>query len=331
MDDNASATTADTRYMRRALQLARLGGGHVSPNPMVGAVVTARGRIIGEGWHRRWGQGHAEVNALASVRPEDLHLLPEATVYVTLEPCSHYGKTPPCAKLLVDRGVRRVVVGAPDPNPLVSGRGVRMLREAGIEVDEGLLRDECEALNVRFMTAQRLGRPHITLKWAQSADGFMAAPGPQGRNVPVSFSTPLTALDVHRLRSLSDAIMVGTDTVIADNPRLDTRLWPGRSPRPVLFSSGRLPADAAVMQRDPLLLDPSLPLADNMSLLWSRHGISSLLVEGGPTLLRSFLDAGLYDRIRVETSPLVLGTGLPAPDIRDGSAGTGRRPDPLPG
>ncbi len=309
-----SATATDSAMMHRALQLARLGAGHVSPNPMVGAVITAAdGRIIGEGWHRRYGSGHAEVNAVASVSETDRHLLPESTIYVTLEPCSHYGKTPPCAKLLIDNHLRRVVIGASDPNPLVSGRGVRMLREAGIEVTEGVLADECRALNSRFMTAQILGRPHITLKWAQSADGYMAATDNDGKPYPVQFSTPVTALDVHRLRAVSDAIMVGTETLLADNPSLNTRLWPGSSPRPVLFKSERLPHYATVMQRNPILLDPNRPLEDNMHSLWTDYGISSLIVEGGPTLLRSFIEAGLYDRIRVETSDKILGSGIMAP------------------
>lgn len=309
-----SAIATDSAMMHRALQLARLGAGHVSPNPMVGAVIIASdGRIIGEGWHRRYGSGHAEVNAVASVSEADRHLLPEATIYVTLEPCSHYGKTPPCAKLLIDNRLRRVVVGAPDPNPLVSGRGVRMLREAGIEVTEGVLADECRALNSRFMTAQTHGRPHITLKWAQSADGYMATIDSDGKPRPVGLSTPVTSLDVHRLRSVSDGIMVGTNTVLTDNPRLNTRLWPGRSPRPVLFASDRLPHDAAIMQRDPILLDPTVPLTDNIRSLWSDYGISSLMVEGGPALLCSFIETGLYDRIRVEISDIILGTGVKAP------------------
>ena len=167
-------SAADRVYMARALQLARAGRGHVSPNPMVGAViVSADGRIIGEGWHRRFGQGHAEVNAVASVAEADRPLLHSATIYVTLEPCSHYGKTPPCAKLLIDCGIGRVVIASGDPNPKVSGRGVAMLREAGIEVAEGLMADEARALNRPFMTAHTLRRPFVTLKWAQSADGFM--------------------------------------------------------------------------------------------------------------------------------------------------------------
>ena len=160
--------------MARALQLARGGEGFVSPNPMVGAVVTARGRIIGEGFHRAFGGPHAEVNAIASVAEADRHLLREATIYVTLEPCSHYGKTPPCARLIIDTGIPRVVTGAPDPNPKVSGRGIRMLREAGIDVTEGVMLKECLDINRRFMTAQRLRRPYIQLKWAQTADGFIA-------------------------------------------------------------------------------------------------------------------------------------------------------------
>ena len=184
--------TVDERYMRRALQLAARGMGNTSPNPMVGAMIVAPdGRIIGEGYHRRCGEGHAEVNAVASVTAADLPLLPESTMYVTLEPCSHYGKTPPCARLIIDRGIRRVVVGAADPFPEVSGRGIAMLREAGVEVTEGVLADESRRLNCRFMTAHSQGRPWVTLKWAQSADRYIDSDRPDGR--PERFSTPLTS------------------------------------------------------------------------------------------------------------------------------------------
>ena len=166
----------DEYWMRRALQLAANGAGHLSPNPMVGAVIVgAEGRILGEGWHRKYGGPHAEVQAFLNVRPEDEPLLRDATIYVTLEPCSHYGKTPPCALLLVNKGIRRAVIGCGDPNPKVAGRGIRILREAGIEVTENVLRDECMALNKRFMTTHIKRRPWILLKWAQSADGFIAA------------------------------------------------------------------------------------------------------------------------------------------------------------
>lgn len=313
----------DRRLMRRALQLALNGAGHVSPNPMVGAViVSADGRIIGQGWHRRYGGPHAEVQAFRNVRPEDEPLLRQATMYVTLEPCSHYGKTPPCAMLLVDKGIRRAVIGCGDPNPKVSGRGMAILRDAGIEVTENVLHDECMALNKRFMTAQTLRRPWIMLKWAESADGFMARCNPrfipgttQTRYLPVQLSTPAGSVLMHRERAMSDAILVGTGTLIADNPSLTTRLWPGNSPRPVIFRSCRLPDTLKVYERDPIILDPTLPLQENMHLLTERHGITSLMVEGGATMLQSFVNAGLYDEIRIEKADFLLGNGLEAPKI----------------
>lgn len=288
--------------MSRALRLAALGAGHVSPNPMVGAVIVAPdGRIIGEGYHRRFGEGHAEVNAMNSVRPQDGPLIHEATIYVTLEPCSHYGKTPPCAEMLCRKGVRRCVVGITDPNPKVAGRGIAMMRDAGIEVTVGVLEQECRAINVRFLTAQTLRRPWILLKWAETADGKMARPD----GTPISISSPLTRTLMHRERSMCDAIMVGTGTLLHDNPRLDTRLWPGKSPRPVIFDSPRICVPEVrerlhVFRRDPIILDAALPLSENMSLLFSRHGVTSLMVEGGRRLIDSFLEAGLHDRIRVE-------------------------------
>lgn len=280
-------------FMRRALQLARGGEGRVAPNPMVGAVVVARDRIIGEGFHRTYGGPHAEVNAIASVTEADLPLLREATVYVTLEPCSHYGKTPPCALLLVEKGVKRVVIGAPDPNPLVAGRGVSMLREAGIEVTEGVLLDECMAINRRFMTFHSLHRPWILLKWAQSADGFMAAIDEAGNPRPVTFSNPLSSVWMHRERAGVQAIMVGSHTILTDHPRLDVRLWAGNNPEKIGCPHG-------------------LDLHQLMDDL-TRRGITSLMVEGGPTLLASFIREGLYDEIRIETAPATLGKGLRAP------------------
>ncbi len=309
--------------MRRALQLAANGAGHVSPNPMVGAVIVgAEGRILGEGWHRKYGGPHAEVQAFLNVRPEDEPLLRDATIYVTLEPCSHYGKTPPCALLLVNKGIRRAVIGCGDPNPKVAGRGIRILREAGIEVTENVLRDECMALNKRFMTTHIKHRPWILLKWAQSADGFIAAPNPglvsadgTPAYLPVKLSCPVGAVLMHRERAMVDAILAGTDTLIADNPSLTSRLWPGNSPHPVIFRSNRLPSGLNVFARDPIILDPSLPLEENMHLLFADHGVTSLMVEGGASLLQSFIDAGLYDEIRVEKSNKWLSEGLKAPEI----------------
>lgn len=290
----------DERYMRRALQLARCGMGGASPNPMVGAVITDNhGHIIGEGYHRRCGEGHAEVNAVASVK--DKSRLADSTIYVTLEPCSHYGKTPPCAKLIIDSGIPRVVVGCLDPFAQVSGRGIAMLRDAGIEVITGMLERECRELNRRFMTAHTLHRPFVTLKWAQSADGYMD----RRRNVgetPQKFSDMLGSTLVHRLRSLHDAITVGTGTVLADRPRLDVRYWPGgRAPRKIINDRSGHIADY-----DAELLSE----ADMETFLHRMYadGVTSLLVEGGPTLLRSFIDSGLWDDIRIEVSPEALGS-----------------------
>lgn len=282
-------------YMRRALQLARGGEGRTAPNPMVGAVVVARGRIIGEGFHRTYGGPHAEVNAIRSVKEADRPLLAEATIYVTLEPCSHYGKTPPCSKLIIDTGIPRVVVGAPDPNPLVAGRGIRMLREAGVEVEEGVLLDECLEINKRFMTAHTLPRPWIQLKFAQSADGFIAALDEEGNPHPVKLSNTLSAVWMHRERALAEAIMVGNNTLRIDNPRLDVRLWAGRNPRRA--ECGHHADLHAIVEQ------------------LRKEGITSLMVEGGATLLESFIREGLYDEIRIETSPVALGTGLRAPSL----------------
>lgn len=305
----------DKLMMRRALGLAENGRGRVSPNPMVGAVITVGERVIGEGWHRRWGGPHAEVNAVNSVAEEDRCLLPEATVYVTLEPCSHFGKTPPCADLLARCGVKRVVVATPDPFAKVSGRGIRKLRDAGIQVDVGLYDKEARQLNLRFMTAHTLRRPFIQLKWAQSADGFMAGESPDDR---ILFSTPMTSVWMHRERAVADAIMVGTNTVVLDNPRLDCRLWPGRTPAAATFESTRIPRDAHILDgRTVVLKKPEESLREFTARMYSDFGITSLMVEGGADTLRQFVDERLYDEIRVETAPFIQGKGVKAPRIDD--------------
>lgn len=305
----------DEKYMRRALQLAASGAGHVSPNPMVGAVIVACGRVIGEGYHRRCGGPHAEVEAVRSVREADRPLLVGATAYVTLEPCSHYGKTPPCARMLVEKRIGRVVVGAPDPNPLVAGKGVAMLREAGIEVREGVLEDECVDINRRFMTAFTKRRPWIQLKWAQSADGFIGAIDTEGSPVPIQLSNSLTTVLMHRERSMADAILVGTNTVISDNPRLTNRLWSGSQPVKVTFESKRLPKDAAVFGQPSLLIPHGMELEEAMRWLREEHGVTSLMVEGGAETLRRFIEKGLFDEVRIERSTAVAGRGVPAPEF----------------
>ena len=320
----------DEKYMRRALQLAALGAGHTSPNPMVGAVIVAPdGTIIGEGWHRQCGQAHAEVNAVASVR--DVNLLKNSTIYVTLEPCSHYGKTPPCARLLIERGIPRVVVGTLDPFAEVAGRGVRMLQEAGIEVVVGVLEQQCQALNRRFMTAHTTGLPWVQLKWAQTADGFIALPPDAGEN-PLHMSTPVTMRWMHRERSLCDAIVVGAATARIDNPSLTTRYWPGKSPLRIvlshelsmpdnlnLFTDG-LPTvvynavkDAVEGGVEYVKIDTDEPRLWLQDLY--RRGVTSVMVEGGARVLNSLIDAGLWDEARVEVSARRVGEGVAAPII----------------
>ena len=282
--------TTDEIFMHRCLQLAVCGHRGTPPNPMVGAVIVHERRIIGEGYHIRCGEGHAEVNAFASVRKEDEPLLHEATIYVSLEPCAHHGKTPPCADLIVNKGVRRVVVGCIDPFAKVQGRGIEKLRNAGIEVTVGVLEEECQWLNRRFFTYHEKHRPYILLKWAQTADGFIDDHGQAA-----AISTPFTRMLVHQLRSEYQAILVGRVTDEREHPRLDTRLWGGPSPRRYVLGGG--------------MSIPSL-LKDMYA-----EGIQSLMVEGGRRTLQSFLDAGLWDELRIETSPLTVGDGTQAPEL----------------
>ena len=282
--------TDDEKYMRRCLQLASNGRQNAKPNPMVGAViVSADGRIIGEGYHVRCGEGHAEVNAFASVRQEDEPLLKEATIYVSLEPCSHYGKTPPCADLIVKKGVRRVVVGCIDEFAEVQGRGIKKLREAGIEVEVGVLEAECKALNRRFLTLHREHRPYIILKWAQTANGFI-----DDNYRPVQISSNFTKMLAHKLRAEEDAILVGRVTEERDKPQLTVREWKGPNPKR-------------------LVIDRAHPL--NLESLYA-HNIQSLIIEGGAETLRSFLIQNLWDELRVETNTaMTVSGGTRAPQI----------------
>ena len=280
----------DEKYMRRCLQLARNGQQNAKPNPMVGAViVSAEGRIIGEGYHVRCGEGHAEVNAFASVRTEDEPLLKDATMYISLEPCSHFGKTPPCADLIIKKGVRRVVVGCIDEFAEVQGRGIRKMREAGIDVEVGVLEAECKALNRRFFTYHREQRPYIILKWAQTANGFI-----DDHFQPAQISSDFTKMLSHKLRAEEDAILVGRVTEERDHPQLTVREWSGTSPKR-------------------MVIDRSHPL--NLESLHAHH-IQSLIVEGGAQTLRSFLVQNLWDEIRVETNTaMTVSGGTRAPQI----------------
>ena len=290
--------------MRRCLQLAANGRQNAKPNPMVGAVIVAAdGRIIGEGYHVRCGEGHAEVNAFASVRPEDEALLSGATIYVSLEPCSHYGKTPPCADLIIKKGVRRCVVGCVDPFAAVQGRGIQKLRNAGIEVTVGVLEEECRELNRHFITFNEKRRPYIILKWAQTANAFLDDNGKT-----CAISTPFTKMLVHKLRAENDAILVGRITDEREQPRLDVRHWAGKSPRRIVIDRNR-PAFEG--------LDFSKPVIPQLLEWLHREKCQSLIVEGGAATLQSFIAAGAWDEIRIETAPITVAAGTRAPQLPD--------------
>lgn len=302
--------------MERALQLSLYGGPRVSPNPFVGAVIVAGGRIIGEGFHREFGGPHAEVNAIKAVREEDLPLLASSTMYVTLEPCSHFGKTPPCASLIIRTGIPRVIIAAEDPFLKDHESGIAMMERAGIEVKTGLLRQEARNINRRFFTSHEHKRPYVLLKWAQSADGCIADRGGK----PVNLSSPFTRMLMHRERAMYDAILVGTDTILNDRPRLDCRLWPtrdcSRRPLKVTFDSPRLTGDFG-SYREWALKARGESLSTFLRRLYADHKVTSLMVEGGAKTLSEFLEQGLFDEIRVETSPVVLGEGIGGPDFSE--------------
>lgn len=297
--------TQDEKYMKRCLQLARGGRQNAKPNPMVGAVIVARDRIIGEGYHVRCGEGHAEVNAFASVKPQDEHLLPEATIYVSLEPCSHYGKTPPCADLIIKKGVKRAVVGCVDPFAKVHGNGIRKLKDAGIDVEVGVLEEECKRLNECFFTFNTLRRPYILLKWCQTANGYL-----DDGYKPLRMSTPYTQMLVHKLRSEYDAILVGRVTAERDKPQLNVRLWHGKDPV-------RLVIDKEHPCFDGLDFSNSNDVSTQIAEWLYKQDMQSLMVEGGAKTLQGFIDAGLWDEIRVETVPVVVSGGTKAPHLDD--------------
>lgn len=320
----------EEKYMQRCIELARNGLCNVSPNPMVGAVIVCNGRIIGEGYHIRCGETHAEVNAIRSVKDESL--LKQSTIYVSLEPCSHYGKTPPCADLIIEKQIPRIVIGCRDPFSKVAGRGIQKLRDAGREVIVGVLENECRHLIRRFITFNTLHRPYITLKWAESADGFIDINRTDGQ--PVVLSTPLTSMLVHKKRSESDAILVGRRTALLDNPSLSVRHWYGKNPvRLVIDKDLSLPPalhlfndhiptlvfTSAAHEKEKcteyITLDSGKDLLPQMMEELYARGLQSLLVEGGAKLHQSFIDAGLWDEIFVEKARTVLHAGVKAPEI----------------
>lgn len=327
--------------MQRCLDLANLAAGFTSPNPMVGAVLVHNHRIIGEGYHHGAGLPHAEVNCFASVNPKDQALVSQSTLYVSLEPCAHYGKTPPCAALILEKKVPRVVVAMRDPFPEVAGRGIEMLRAAGVEVVVGVLEDKARYLNRFFLKAVEENRPWVTLKWAESSDGYIDKLR-TAQEEPVRFSSPLRLRTVHKMRQLHDAILVGRCTVEMDNPQLNTRYWWGRSPQRIILdrnasllgksycvntSSEGTPSwfvvslakearALALSSKESVIAIPSgAQFIAHLLHALKAKGIQSLLVEGGAQVLQSFIDSGLYDEVVREVVPIVLGEGVVAPHL----------------
>lgn len=318
----------DHLFMQRCFFLALLGEGSVSPNPMVGAVLVHDGRVIGEGWHRKYGEAHAEVRCLESVSAENQHLIPHSTLYCSLEPCFHFGKTPPCVDLVLKHRIPRVVVSNTDPNPLVAGQSLEKLRSAGVEVVEGILEAEGRRLNRAFFTWIVEKRPFIVLKWAQSVDGFI---GKEGERTAISGPAALRL--VHKWRSEADAILVGTKTAVTDNPRLDARFYTGKHPlRVALDRQGKIPATHHLLDDsidtwvfgaarqgsfERTVFIPTDGLVDIQDILntlkTAKRAI--LLVEGGAQVLQQFLDGGWWDEIRVLESSGRLKDGIAAPRL----------------
>ena len=314
-------------YMRRALELAESGRGFVSPNPMVGCVIVYQDQIIGEGFHEIYGGPHAEANAINAVKNPEL--LSESTAYVSLEPCSHWGKTPPCANLLVEKGLKKVVIAALDSNPLVGGKGVEILRNAGIEVVTGVLEKEARWQNRRFFTQIEQKQPYVILKWAQSTDGFVARADYSSKWISNARSRQL----VHKWRAEEDAILVGKNTAKYDNPSLTVRDWTGKNPlRLVIDPNLELPENLNLFDQivpticyntiksektdnlEFVKLNPGFELKEILDDLNSRK-IQSLIVEGGSFILNKFLEEGLWDEARVFTGPTDFREGISAPTL----------------
>lgn len=319
------------RYMKRCLDLAVKGLGQVAPNPMVGCVIVYDGEIIGEGYHEQYGQAHAEVNAINSVK--DKELLKKSTLYVNLEPCSHFGKTPPCADLIIVHKIPYVVIGSLDTNALVSGKGIEKLAKAGIDVKIGVLEDDCKKLNKRFYTYHERKRPYIILKWAQTADGFIDAKrNEENTSKPIQISNSDSKKLLHLWRSQEQAIIIGTNTALLDNPQLTVREVKGKNPLRITIDKWlRIPKQFNLFDKStPTLIFTSInePAQTNLEFvkidfekaiipqvleeLYKRN-IQSLLVEGGELLLKSFIDEGFWDSARVFISDKELGKGVAAP------------------
>ena len=321
--------TAHETYIHRCLELALLGEGKVMPNPMVGAVLVHEGRVIGEGWHKQYGGPHAEVNCLNSVSEADKGLISSATLYVSLEPCAHFGKTPPCADLIIQNRIPKVVIGCRDPFEQVNGKGIEKLKNAGIDVVTGLLEHECLNLNKRFFTFHTKRRPYIILKWAQTANGMIGS----GTEERLLISNELSNRMVHQWRSEEAAILIGTNTALQDDPSLTNRFWTGNTPvRMVIDKDLRLPSHLQLFnQQQKTIVFNSQKQEENGKILFCKidpnenilkqimdtsykMGLQSILVEGGSKLLQSFINANQWDEVRlIKNEKLEIKNGIAAP------------------
>ena len=323
-------------FMRRCFQLARKSEGFTKPNPLVGSIIVNKNRIIGEGYHRKFGENHAEVNAINSVK--DKSLLQQSTLYVSLEPCAHHGNTPPCAQLIISKRIPRVVLAVRDPNPKVSGKGVELMRNAGIEVVEGVLKEEAFELNKFFFVNQIHSRPFIILKWAQSRDGFLDIHrDPLVNKQPTIISNNLTHTIVHKFRTCIQGILVGTNTALLDNHQLTSRKWYGDNPtRIVIDRQNKLPHSLALFDgaAPTIVFTEKTPINVEISSLkfieidfegdtinqiinhLYNEKIFSLLVEGGSKLLTSFINKNMWDDAYIEIADLELKSGIKAPEIQ---------------
>ena len=321
------------KYILRCIELAKNGLGTTYPNPLVGSVIVYDNKIIGEGWHKKAGEPHAEVNAVNSVK--DKSLLEKATIYVSLEPCSHFGKTPPCCDLIIQQKIPNIVIGTIDPFAKVSGNGIRKLKEAGRNVTVGILEKECNELNKRFFTFHQKKRPYIILKWAESADGFLS-PDTRDEQKPVWITNAYSRQLVHKWRTEEQAILAGTQTVLDDNPKLNSRDWKGNNPiRIVLDRTGKIPNHYAVKDNtsktviiteqekttnseniifENTIFDSSLP--DSILKILYKNDIQSVIIEGGKMTLQTFIDAGLWDEARVFKGAISLVSGTAAPKFK---------------
>jgi diaminohydroxyphosphoribosylaminopyrimidine deaminase/5-amino-6-(5-phosphoribosylamino)uracil reductase len=313
------------KYIKRCIELAKNGLGTTYPNPLVGSVIVYNNQIIGEGWHQKAGNPHAEVNAIQSVK--DKSLLSKATIYVSLEPCSHFGKTPPCSDLIIANKIPNVVIGTIDPFAKVAGTGIKKLIEAGTNVTVGILEDECYELNKRFFTFHTKKRPYIILKWAESNDGFIA-PINRKEQKPVWITSELSRQLVHKWRSEEQAILVGTNTVLEDNPTLTTRNWIGNNPiRIVLDQNNKISKESHIFDNQAKTISISkneMPfdenLASNIASFLFEQNIQSVLIEGGTKTLQTFIDSNLWDEARVFKGAISFNKGIKAPEFNFASS-----------